>query len=286
MDMRKRLLSLVVVMLVLSNLALLMMLARAPSSVAGSSPEELIARTSGPAVASVFRLVSPARNKSGTGFLHSSGRIVTSAHLVEGCKPSEVYIIPPIGKQTSAVKIVVDSELDIALLTPKDKIERKGLSIGGRKNLPVGAQLAAWGYPDGYSGRVPLLCVGWFSGVRTTKAPSGESVKRFMVNAAFNKGNSGGPVIDVRTGEVVGMVCSKLAPLPRHINTALQALEQHKQGFMAERTRPDGSKERLTQSQLLAEVLQHLRGQTQLVIGEAVTGDDIEGFLATHPESD
>ncbi len=284
--MRHTVLIIVVVLLALLNVAFLALTTGSASRTAAPSSEELITRTGGAAVRSVFRIHCPVHKRSGTGFLHTSGRILTAAHVVEHCKPGEVYIIPPVGDQTVAVKIRVNTDTDIALLTPKRKVEGRGLSVGGRTDIPVGAQLLTWGYPDGYRGRAPVLCVGWFSGVDSVNTPSGKPVKRFMVNAAFNRGNSGGPLIDVQTGKVVGMVCSKMAPLPSHIKEGLQALEQQKRGLIAERTRSDGTKEQLSESQLLAEILQYLRSQTQLVIGEAVTRSDLERFLAQSSDSD
>jgi hypothetical protein len=101
---------------------------------------------------------------------------------------------------------------------------------------------------------------------------------RWVVNAAFNSGNSGGPIID-DDGEVIGVVVSKLLPVPQQIQDALQALANQKTGFTYIRKYSDGRVESLTEGQIIGEVLQYLRGQTQLVLGHAVTAGDLMNFL-------
>jgi len=45
------------------------------------------------------------------------------------------------------------------------------------------------------------------------------------------------------------------------------------------KTKPDGTKEEISEAQVTEEILQHLRKQTQLVIGHAVLVKDIRSFL-------
>ena len=61
-------------------------------------------------------------------------------------------------------------------------------------------------------------------------------IRQWVVNAAFNRGNSGGPVVLIETGEVIGVVSSKLAPISPTAKSALDALEQQKSGFTYEGT--------------------------------------------------
>jgi S1-C subfamily serine protease len=99
------------------------------------------------------------------------------------------------------------------------------------------------------------------------------------VNAAFNSGNSGGPVIETASMSVVGVVNAKLAPIPAEIEAALGALERQAAGQTYTVTRPDGSRFQLTEAQLVARILHYLRSQTQLVLGTAVTSTDVADFL-------
>ena len=121
-----------------------------------------------------------------------------------------------------------------------------------------------------------LETVGFLSGV--DRIP-GTSTLRWVVNAAFNSGNSGGPVLTVDDGAVVGVVSSKLAPIPPLIEGALEALGNQGSGFRYTRTMPDGTTVTISEGQLVAEVLNYLRSQTQLVLGHAVTSEDLRAFL-------
>ena len=51
---------------------------------------------------------------------------------------------------------------------------------------------------------------------------------------------------------------------------------------MFTKTKPDGSKEQISEAQVTEEILQYLRSQTQLVIGHAVVAKDLRSFLKTN----
>jgi hypothetical protein len=140
-------------------------------------------------------------------------------------------------------------------------------------------QVSTWGFPEGYQGTVPLLTTGYVSGIDYPNPKNGAAVPRLVVNAAFNCGNSGGPLVEIAGGTVVGVVCSKLAPLPSHIEIYLKSLRETKTGLGGYKTNPDGSTEFVTLCQILEEILQYLRSQTQLVIGYACLGTHLRDFL-------
>ena len=89
--------------------------------------------------------------------------------------------------------------------------------------MKIGTRITTWGFPAGYSWLTPLLTVGYLAGVDQPVTELGVAPIRWVVNAAFNSGNSGGPIID-DDGEVIGVVVSKLLPVPQQIQDALQAL--------------------------------------------------------------
>jgi S1-C subfamily serine protease len=180
------------------------------------------------------------------------------------------------GAALAAPPAATDPRLDLALLAPAQKVDG-GLRVWAGDDLVIGEPVVAWGYPAGYDGAAPLLTAGYLSGVGAeTTGPV--SVPRGLVNGAFNLGNSGGPLIDVRTLTVVGVVASKLAPVPRDVETALSALAAQKGlGFTARTA--DGKELQVSEAQVVARVLQYLRQQTQLAIGLVVLPTDLKSFL-------
>jgi S1-C subfamily serine protease len=142
--------------------------------------------------------------------------------------------------------------------------------------------VSTWGYPDGYHGFAPLLSSGYLAGVDRVNVSNQKSVARLVINAAFNLGNSGGPLLEIEKGTVIGVVSSKVAPLPPDIESALAALKSDRTIMSFEKTMPDGTKEKKSSSELLEEVLQYMRSQTQLVIGHAVLPSDLKAFLKSN----
>jgi hypothetical protein len=110
-----------------------------------------------------------------------------------------------------------------------------------------------------------------------TKA--GIPINRLVLNAAFNSGNSGGPLIRVEDGEVIGVVISKMAPMPPEIGSALAALKSQSFGLGYTHRRPDGSIAQVSEAQVVETVLEYLRSQTQLVIGHATEAGALREFL-------
>jgi S1-C subfamily serine protease len=240
---------------------------------------DLAGKTATQALASVFRIIDTQTGMGGSGFLHSSGRVITAAHVVASGDTNRLKIILSTGEVVDVCEAKLNHEWDLALLKPSKKIGCPCLPITKTTEIPVGAQVATWGFPMGYSGLIPLLTVGYVSGVDLITATSGQRVPRFVINAAFNSGNSGGPLISLDDGSVIGVVSSKLAPVPPYIISALEALKNQQSGFAFTARTSDGKEKTLTEGQVIAEVLTYLRSQTQLVIGYAVSTAHLLEFL-------
>lgn len=231
------------------------------------------------ATESVFRVILAKQDRMGTGFLIARGNVLTAAHVIEGADPNDVIILMADGKKIPVDKIAADFDVDIAMLTPKTDIKARALPLAVMEHCPVGSQVSTWGFRAGYFGKLPMLSVGYLSGKDVIRSPSGKLVGRFVVNAAFNAGNSGGPLIDIESGLVLGIVAGKLAPIPPHIESALKALKNDRSVSAFSVTKSDGTTETVSNSQVLEQVLQYLRSQTQLVVGHAVLTGDIKTFL-------
>jgi S1-C subfamily serine protease len=234
------------------------------------------------AVPSVFRIICPTKQRGGTGFLHKSGKVITAAHVVSECETADITILGVSGKKVHITNIVSDDDLDLALLTPSEKLSGISLPIATNDKFHIGVQVSTWGFPAGYKGLRPLLSSGYLSGIDNQRSSSGKLIPRWVVNAAFNGGNSGGPLLELENGTVIGVVSSKLAPIPPHIVKALEALKSSKGITQFIRTYPDGTQEKVSTGNVVEEVLQYLRSQTQLVIGYAVFASDLRNFLKAH----
>ncbi len=147
----------------------------------------------------------------GTGFvLNARGEIATNAHVVtdgEGSairKADEVYVAFADGNQVAARIVGYDPNADVALL----RIDPAGLTLrplrlGTAQALRVGSPVAAIGSPFG---EPQSLSVGVVSATdRSIKSLTGfEIAGAIQTDAAINRGNSGGPLVNGR-GEVLGI---------------------------------------------------------------------------------
>jgi S1-C subfamily serine protease len=256
-------------------------LANASDTIEVSAPvtTELAGKAGEQAVQSVVRIVDTEKKSAGTGFLHKSGKIITAAHVVSNTKANKIIVIFSNKKRTTIKNIIKDDRRDLAIITLSQNINAPSIKLSVKDSIPVGLQVSTWGFPSGYSGYSPLLTVGYVSGLDYVDSPAGTKEPRFVVNAAFNSGNSGGPVLDLENGSVIGVVSSKLAPVPNYIIAGLEALKQNQSGFHFNAKKPDGTKTSIPQSKLIGDILTYLRSQTQLVIGHAVLTKDVYSFL-------
>lgn len=224
----------------------------------------------------VTRVICRPTSFGGTGFLHKSGVVITAAHVVAGCTPSDVVIVTASGRQIGVASASADDVKDIAILRPTSPVPGNALTIAPVSQPRLGTQVTTWGYPGGYDGPYPLLSVGYFAGIQDFNVGPAGKIRRWVINAAFNGGNSGGPLLAVENGQVIGLVTSKLAPLPKAIAAIIEGLKNDKSGVYSGWTINGQS---VNQAQLAGYVLEYLRTQVQLVIGYAVSAKDLNDFL-------
>lgn len=137
----------------------------------------------------------------GTGFLIGRRSIATVEHVVDGATRIELKR----GQTTLASATVIgsDSARDLALLRSSRPID--GHQFGLLPRTPrLGEEVAAIGFPLG----LPLSVTrGSVSGLKRSIPIEGVTRRRLVqTDAAVNQGNSGGPLLTVETGEVVGLV--------------------------------------------------------------------------------
>ena len=181
------------------------------------------------AISSVYMIVCPQTGQKGTGFLIRSGHVITNWHVVEGSSIESLRALSSRGVEVGFSELIEDRSRDLAALLPNETING-GLNIS-TEDPRVGVQVSTWGYPLGYNGPAPLLTIGYMSGFNEIRASNNSIVKHFVVNGAFNPGNSGGPLFVSGQDTVVGVVVSKHAPIPRTLHSALQALASNRSGM-------------------------------------------------------
>jgi S1-C subfamily serine protease len=229
----------------------------------------------------VCMIFSKTTKKKGSGFLTKSGYIITNYHVIQKTKPNDLLLIFPNGNVYLPKEIKFDSIRDLAALKFSDIPTPFGFELGESSQLKLGHQLYSWGYPLGYNGPSPLLTVGYLAGYRTLKdTTNNKIVNHLVINGAFNSGNSGGALI--YKGKVVGVVQSKHAPISDYLLSALKALENNSSGMQYKKTDDFGNVESLSEAQIVAELLIYFRKINQVMIGEAITIDELKNFMSAN----
>lgn len=141
----------------------------------------------------------PDQLAQGSGFLISAdGYLITNSHVVHDVKA--ITVILQDGREYVGKLIGQDPNTDVAVV----KIEATNLpyvSFGNSDELEIGQWVAAIGNPLGLQAS---LTVGVVSGKRRSDLDIAREEDFIQTDAAINKGNSGGPLLNMK-GEVVGL---------------------------------------------------------------------------------
>ncbi len=146
---------------------------------------------------------------AGSGFIiDSQGYIVTNNHVVNDAVEIKVTTLD--GKEYRAEIKGTDSKTDIALL----KIKGRNLpfvKFGDSDSIKVGEWVLAVGNPFGLSHSVTAGIVS-AKGRHLERAKNVPEIHDFIqTDAAINRGNSGGPLVNLR-GEVIGITSNIYSP--------------------------------------------------------------------------
>ncbi|MCB0024402.1 MAG: trypsin-like peptidase domain-containing protein, partial [Caldilinea sp.] len=148
---------------------------------------------------------------AGSGFvIDKAGHILTNYHVVDGAESIEVSF----GDQlvTPATVVGVDPRNDVAVLKVEvDSAALAPVTLGASGDLRVGQWAIAIGNPFGQFGRT--LTTGVISALdRTIEGPDNRTINGIIqTDAAINKGNSGGPLLD-SSGRVIGITSAIFSP--------------------------------------------------------------------------
>jgi len=141
---------------------------------------------------------------SGTAFfVTNKGHAITNYHVVEGCKDKSKIIYQ--GTDYKAKLIAKDKYLDLALLK-SDLQNENYISISNKSPKKLQRIIAA-GYPLGKELSDDLK---FTSGIVSSLKGLEDDSTRIQIDAALNYGNSGGPIVDEKTGELIAVAVAGL----------------------------------------------------------------------------
>jgi S1-C subfamily serine protease len=148
---------------------------------------------------------------SGTGFLidKKRGWLLTNAHVATR-SPSTIKVSFRNGEEFEAKRIHVDPLIDLAILTiPTDKIPSDAVEASlACDSLPAaGTSVLAYGHPWGMSYTASRGIVSGLAWMYPSQL--------IQTDAVINSGNSGGPLISLNDGRVVGINTATYQPEER-----------------------------------------------------------------------
>ncbi len=161
-----------------------------------------------------------------SGFLCSAnGHVMTCAHSIDLQTP--LFIARPdidlefqptdsSGRSYSLAPLTVvqyDPINDVALLkadgievtVPQNHLEL----FGDERQVPIGSSVGYIGYPFGSRG---LLTGKVSSAIVSAKVLSNKNTRTLQIDSSVNDGNSGGPLIDVSSGRIIGIISGRYSP--------------------------------------------------------------------------
>ena len=151
----------------------------------------------------MFLMLEPPSEGAGSGsVLDQAGHILTNFHVIEGAKQVKVTLFN--GETYDAKLVGADPVYDIAVLridAPRDLLFP--VELGDSSGLRVGQHVYAIGNPFGLE---RTMTTGIISSLnRSLPSRNGRTMKSIIqIDAALNRGNSGGPLLDSRS-RLIGM---------------------------------------------------------------------------------
>lgn len=150
----------------------------------------------------------------GSGFFISGdGFLVTNNHVIDGGE--EFTIIMDDGTELDAELIGADPRTDLAVLKVDDDREFTYVEFGDEDATRVGDWVVAVGNPFGLGGTVTAGIVS----ARGRDIGAGPYDDFLQIDAAVNRGNSGGPTFDL-SGKVVGVNTAIFSPSGGNVGIA------------------------------------------------------------------
>jgi serine protease Do len=170
-------------------------------------------------------------NSLGSGFvIDPSGIVVTNNHVIGDA--NDISVIFSDGSRLKAEIVGKDPKVDLAVLRVKSDKPLKAVPFGDSEAIRPGDWVMAIGNPFGLGGSVTAGIVS----ARGRNIDSGPYDNYIQTDASINKGNSGGPLFNMK-GEVIGINTAILSPTGGSVgigfavpaSTALPVIDQLRQ---------------------------------------------------------
>lgn len=161
-----------------------------------------------------FRWQSPYSTSLGSGFIISEdGYVVTNDHVVD--KGQSVTVVLDDGTEYEAKVVGVDEKTDLALLKINSPDREFTYVKFSEDKIRVGDWVVAVGNPFGLGGTVTAGIIS-ASGRDIGSGPYDDFIQ---IDAAVNRGNSGGPAFNLN-GEVIGINTAIFSPSGGNVGIA------------------------------------------------------------------
>ncbi|MFS0576623.1 trypsin-like peptidase domain-containing protein [Sporosarcina sp. 179-K 3D1 HS] len=136
----------------------------------------------------------------GSGFLYAKGGlIVTNAHVVAGY--TDVVVRNSDGKDAAGKVIGISDKYDVALIRSDAYRNLQPLRAESIET-PIGTEVIALGSPTGLEN---TASIGYLTGLNRDIELGFIYEKAYQIDAQIDSGSSGGPLLDAKTGKVIGI---------------------------------------------------------------------------------
>ncbi|WP_407268183.1 S1C family serine protease [Radiobacillus sp. PE A8.2] len=146
--------------------------------------------------------LSDASEKIGSGFLYNEkGDIITNAHVVKDA--TSIYVKTANARTYNGALVGIGKDTDIAVIRVPQLANQAKATLDLDYNPTVGDEILAVGSPLGFQNTVSLGIVAGENRTFSIDEYNYENV--LQISANITHGNSGGPLIDRETGDVIAI---------------------------------------------------------------------------------
>lgn len=229
---------------------------------------------------------------SGSGFI-IDGYLVTNNHVFS-CPPSEKIVLEFVEQDGSTIKFhkelnkdnfmaalkegSTEENWDFAILEINELKKMPSLKFcQPEKELPIGMPIGLLGYAFGDNN------LSIHAGMISSQF-SKNDVKYIQVDASVNTGNSGGPLIDLETSEVIGIVTRAATGLTKMFDELIESFDKNIETMqtvkgMIELGSVDPMEALIISQSQMARISKEIKRSANVGIGYAFALDQIRDFF-------